>query len=96
LCNHAGTLINDPILPRLDADRYWFSIADSNIWFWARAIAAERGLAVEIGEPDVSPLAVQGPQAEDVVASIFGEWVCALKYFWFRETSIDRRIDQPL
>ena len=25
----------------------------------------------------------------DLVASIFGDWVRALKYFWFRETSID-------
>ena len=88
LCNHAGVLINDPVLLKLAPDRYWFSIADSNIWFWARAIAAERGLEVEIGEPDVSPLAIQGPKAEEVVASIFGDWIRSLKYFWFRETSI--------
>lgn len=88
LCNHAGTLINDPILLKLDENRYWFSIADSNIWFWARAIAAERGLDVQVSEPDVSPLAVQGPKAEDVVASIFGDWVRGLKYFWFRETTL--------
>lgn len=89
LCNHAGTIINDPIVLKLDEDRYWLSIADSNILFWSRAIAAERGLDVEIVEPDVSPLAVQGPKAEEVVASIFGGWVRDLKYFWFRETSIE-------
>ncbi|HZS89082.1 MAG TPA: glycine cleavage T C-terminal barrel domain-containing protein [Chloroflexota bacterium] len=89
LCNHAGTLINDPVLLKLDEDHYWFSIADSNILFWARAIAAERGLDVEVDEPDVSPLAVQGPKAEDVVASIFGDWVRDLKYFWFRPTTIE-------
>lgn len=89
LCNHDGVLLNDPILLKLSDDRYWFSIADSNIWFWAKAIAAERGLNVEIGEPDVSPLAVQGPKAETVVASMFGDWVKDLKYFWFKETEID-------
>ena len=89
LCNHDGVLINDPILLKLDDNRYWLSIADSNIWFWARAIAAERGLRVRVTEPDVSPLAVQGPKAEDVVASIFGDWVRGLKYFWFRQTEID-------
>ncbi len=88
ICNHAGTLINDPILLKHDPNKYWLSIADSNIWFWARAIAAERGLDVEVSEPDVSPLALQGPKAEDVVASIFGDWIRTLKYFWFRETSI--------
>ncbi len=89
LCNHAGTLINDPILLKRADDLYWLSIADSNILFWARAIAAERGLNVEIIEPDVSPLAVQGPRAEDVVASIFGDWVRGLKYFWFKEAKLN-------
>ncbi len=89
LCNHDGILINDPILLKLDDNRYWLSIADSNIWFWARAIAAERGLKVVVSEPDVSPMAVQGPKGEDVVASIFGDWVRGLKYFWFRETEIE-------
>ena len=55
LCNHKGVLINDPILLKLADDRYWLSIADSNIWFWARAIAAERELDVEVNEPDASP-----------------------------------------
>jgi glycine cleavage system aminomethyltransferase T len=88
LCNHHGVLINDPILLKLDDDRYWLSIADSNIWFWAGAIAAERGLQVEVSEPDVSPMAIQGPHAEAVVAAVCGDWVRELRYFWFRETSI--------
>jgi glycine cleavage system aminomethyltransferase T len=88
LCDHRGTLINDPVLLKLADDCYWLSIADSNIWFWARAIAAERAFEVTVREPDVSPLAVQGPKAEDVIASMFGEWVRDLKYFWFRETRL--------
>lgn len=89
LCNHNGVLINDPILMKLEDERYWLSIADGNIWLWAQAVARERGLDVEVSEPDVSPLAVQGPKAETVVASIFGDWVRELKYFWFRESEID-------
>lgn len=89
LCNHAGTLINDPILLKRADDCYWLSIADSNILFWARVIAAERGLDVDICEPDVSPLAIQGPKAEDVVAAMFGDWVRSLKYFWFRDAEIE-------
>ena len=57
--------------------------------FWAGAIAAERGLEVEVSEPDVSPMAIQGPMAENVVAAVCGDWVRGLKYFWFRETEID-------
>ena len=41
-----------------------------------------------MSEPDVSPLAVQGPKAEAVVAALCGDWVKELKYFWFRETSV--------
>ncbi len=89
ICNHRGTIINDPILLKLADDLYWLSIADSDIWFWASAIAAERGLDVTVSEPDVSPMALQGPKAEDVVASVLGDWVRGLKYFWFRETTID-------
>lgn len=89
LCNHEGVLINDPILLKLADDHYWLSIADSNVWFWARAIAAERHLHVTVGEPDVSPLAVQGPLAVDVVAALCGDWVRDLRYFGFRETDID-------
>jgi len=89
LCNHQGVLINDPILLKLDDDRYWLSIADSNIWFWASAIAAERGLRVSISEPDVSPMAMQGPKAVEVVAAVCGDWIRELRYFWFRQTTID-------
>ena len=60
LCNHRGTIINDPILLRIDDDCFWFSIADSDVGLWAATIAGERGLDVEVSEPDVSPLAVQG------------------------------------
>ena len=42
LCSHRGTVINDPILLKLDDDLHWLSIADSDIWLWSNAIAAER------------------------------------------------------
>ena len=89
LCNHRGTIINDPILLKLADDLHWLSIADSDIWFWASAIAAERGLDVQVSEPDVSPMMLQGPKAEDAVAHVLGDWVRGLKYFWFRETEIN-------
>jgi glycine cleavage system aminomethyltransferase T len=89
LCDHAGTVINDPIVLKLADDCFWLSIADSDVELWARCVAAERGLDVEVSEPDVSPLAVQGPLAEDVVASIFGDWVRELRYFRFGDAEID-------
>jgi glycine cleavage system aminomethyltransferase T len=42
-----------------------------------------------VNEPDVSPLAIQGPKAMDVARSLMGDWVRELKYFQFRETELD-------
>jgi glycine cleavage system aminomethyltransferase T len=89
ICDHDGTLINDPVLQKLSDDCFWLSIADSDILLWAKAIAAERGMDVRVTEPDASPLGVQGPRADDVVADLFGDWIRELKYFWFRETDLD-------
>lgn len=88
MCDHDGRLLNDPVLLKLE-DRYWFSIADSEMVFWANAVAAEKGFDVEVCEPDVSPLAIQGPLAEDLVAELMGDWVRDLKYFWFREAELN-------
>ncbi|MCP4302637.1 MAG: glycine cleavage system protein T [Gammaproteobacteria bacterium] len=89
ICDYHGNLINDPVLLKLADDCFWLSIADSDILLWAGAIAAERGLDVRVTEPDASPLGVQGPRADDVVADLFGDWKRELKYFWFRETELD-------
>ena len=34
-------------------------------------------------------MAIQGPKAVDVISSVFGEWVRDLKYFYFKETSLN-------
>jgi aminomethyltransferase len=87
MCDHDGRLLNDPVLLKL-ADRYWFSLADHDMLLWCKSVAAERGFDVVVTEPDVSPLAVQGPLAVEVVSALCGDWVRDLKYFWFRETDI--------
>ncbi|WP_136440507.1 glycine cleavage T C-terminal barrel domain-containing protein [Pacificoceanicola onchidii] len=88
LCNAKGTILNDPIIMKLADDLYWMSIADSDMWLWSETIAMSAGYDVEVSHPDVSPMALQGPKAEDVVAHVLGDWVRDLKYFWFRETEI--------
>lgn len=78
-----GKMINDPVVLRADEDRYWFSIADSDLGLWAGGIARSLGLDVKVSEPDISPLAIQGPKAEDVAALVFGEAVRDIKFFRF-------------
>ncbi len=89
MCDHWGVLINDPVVLKLGTDLLWLSIADNNMLIWSRAIAAERGLRVEIEEPDVSPLAIQGPKADEVAAALFGDWVRELKFFWFADAELN-------
>ena len=89
ICNYEGAVINDPVLLQVSEDEIWLSIADSDIKLWAAGIAGARGMDVRVFEPDVSPLAVQGPKANDVVASICGDWVRELRYFAFRPFEIN-------
>ena len=89
ICNHGGTIINDPILLKHAEDKFWFSISDSDILLWSRAIACERGFDVTICEPDVSPLAIQGPYAEDVVATLLGDDIRSIRHFRFEYRELD-------
>ena len=89
ICKHDGSIINDPVLLQIADNEVWFSIADSDLYLWVSAIAGSLGMDVEVFEPDVSPLAVQGPKATNVVSNLFGEWVKKLKYFGFCEASLD-------
>ena len=53
LVDHKGLLVNDPIINKLADDRWWLSIADSDVIFFAKGLAAGKKLEVEISEPNV-------------------------------------------
>ncbi len=55
----------------------------------AKGVAYNSGMDVEIREPDVSPMQVQGPKSKDVVQALFGDEVLGLKYYYFLETELD-------
>jgi len=89
VCDHHGVLLNDPVLLKLSDEHYWLSIADGDLLLWAKAVAAECSLEMTIREPDVSPLAVQGPKAIEVMVDLFGDKIRTMRYFHFRETELD-------
>ena len=80
-----GGIINDPILLKLAEDHFWLSIADSDVLLWARGVAVNSGMDVDISEPDVSPLQLQGPKSRDVLRAAFGDAPTELKYYRFME-----------
>ena len=78
-----GGIINDPVLLKLAGDHFWLSIADSDVLLYAKGLSIGMGLDVSVEEPDVSPLAIQGPKAEDLLANIFGKRICDIGFFKF-------------
>lgn len=84
-----GGILNDPVALRLGENHFWLALADSDVLLWARAVALGAGLKVDVREPDVSPLQVQGPKAKAVVESLFGDRVAGLRYYHFVETDLD-------
>ncbi|MDX1613552.1 MAG: glycine cleavage T C-terminal barrel domain-containing protein [Candidatus Promineifilaceae bacterium] len=84
-----GGIINDPVLLRLGENHFWLALADSDALLWAKGAALQGGFDVQLGEPDVSPLQVQGPKAKLVVGDLFGPPVLALDYYHFLETDLD-------
>lgn len=89
ITNADGGILNDPILLRLEENRFWLSLADSDILLWAQGVAVHSGLDVTIREPDVSPLQLQGPKSGEVMRALFGDGIMDLKYYWLRPVDLD-------
>ena len=89
ITNENGGILNDPVLLRLAENRFWLSLADSDILLWAQGVAVNSGLNVKITEPDVSPLQLQGPNSKKIMIKLFGESIENIKYYWFKEYELD-------
>ena len=85
LTDFKGNLINDPVMLRVDEDCYWFSVSDGDLLLWAQAIAAGYKFEVDVDEPDVSPLQVQGPNSIKLMTKVFGDWINDLSFYRFKE-----------
>ena len=83
IVDETGGMLNDPVAVKLAEDRWWISIADSDLMLWVKGIANGYRLDVLIDEPDVSPLAIQGPKADDLMARVFGDAVRDIRFFRF-------------
>ena len=80
--DNAG-IINDPVVLRLNKDRWWISIADSDVILFAKGLAIGNKYDVKIFEPNVDIMAVQGPKSFDLMEKIFGTEIKQLKFFGF-------------
>ena len=76
-------LINDPVILKLDEERWWISIADSDVILFAKGLAIGKKFEVKIFEPNVDILAVQGPKSFELMEKIFGKKITEMKFFGF-------------
>jgi len=89
ITNNEGGILNDPVLLRIAENHFWLSLADSDVLLWAQGVAVNSGLDVQIKEPDVSPLQLQGPTSGKIMIKLFGDDIKDLKYYWLREYDLD-------
>ena len=84
-----GGILNDPVLTRMEGNRFLLALASSDVLLYAKGLAAHAGMDVELKEVDVSPVQIQGPKSRDVVRELLGDDILELKYYFFRETELD-------
>lgn len=84
-----GGIINDPVLLRLGENHFWLSLADSDVLLWAKGLAYNMGMNVQIREPDVGPVQIQGPKSRDVMVDLFGESILDLGYYYTEDRELD-------
>ena len=78
-----GGMINDPIILRHSNEKWWLSIADSDVILFAKGLAIGYDFDVKIIEPQVDIMAVQGPKSFALMEKIFGKEITTLKFFGF-------------
>jgi dimethylsulfoniopropionate demethylase len=78
-----GNLVNDPVVLKLDESKWWISIADSDVIFFAKGLASGHKFDVRIIEPIVDIMAVQGPKSFALMEKVFGNKITELKFFGF-------------
>ena len=84
-----GGIVNDPVLLRIEEDRFWLALADSDALLYAKGVAAFAGMDVDIEEADVSPMQIQGPKSKDVIRSLLGDEIADLGYYRCAETEVN-------
>lgn len=88
ICDPEGRIMNDPVVLRPWSDVIWISHGDVDITLWARGIAMANGWDVQVREPDVAPVQVQGPKSLDVLRPLVEGPLDDLKFYRCMVTTV--------
>ncbi|MGH3089622.1 MAG: glycine cleavage T C-terminal barrel domain-containing protein [Rubrobacteraceae bacterium] len=84
-----GGVINNPVLLRLEENRFWLSVADGDVLLWAKGVASATKMNVQVREPDVAPVQIQGPKSRFLMEDLFGKQILDIPYYWMGEYELD-------
>ncbi len=83
LVDSEGGIVNDPLIYKLEDNRWRVCIADSDVILFAKGISAAKNLKVNIFETKINTLAIQGPKSFKLMEKIFSNKINNLKFFKF-------------
>ena len=87
-CDPEGQIICDPVLLHPWQDVVWLSHGDADLTLWARGIALHAGLDVEVREPDVAPVQIQGPKSLDMLRDLTDSPIEGLGFYKCRPVKV--------
>jgi len=70
VCDEHGKLMSDPVVLRPWEDTIWLSHGSTDLTLWARGIVMGSNWDVEVTEPDVAPVQIQGPLSLKTLAKL--------------------------
>lgn len=86
-CDDDGKIMTEPIVLRPRDDVIWISHGDVDLTLWAIGMGRANGYDVQVSEPDVAPIQVQGPRSLELLAQL-APGVEDLAFYRCTETSI--------
>ncbi|MEK9919801.1 MAG: dimethylsulfoniopropionate demethylase [Luminiphilus sp.] len=93
LIDECAGIVNDPIILCLAPDRFWLSISDTDVLLWVKGLALGGGYDVQVTDPNVFPVSIQGPKSEALLSRLIDDPLGDIRFFRFIETQIE---DIPL
>lgn len=89
LIDEKAGIVNRPIILCLSPDHFWLSISDTDVLLWVKGLAIGAEFDVEVTDPNVFPVSIQGPQSETLLSRLIAEPASDIRFFRFIETHID-------
>lgn len=88
ICDENGGIVNDPVVLRLEENRFWLCPADSDLHLWVKGVAVGMGLRTTVRQPEVFPVQIQGPKSPDVLRAVAGDRIKTLRYYWWMKAEL--------